>query len=252
MYRRESVNGYEEYEVDTNGIVYGKKGNPLKFSINPKGYCVVIFSINGKTKGFGVHQIVAKQFIANDDIEHKTQVNHIDGNKANNHIDNLEWVTPKENNRHSVDVLGNHVEDRNWCAKAICGIDIATYKVKYRFSSIIGAARFFAKNDKHARHIQTALWRALKNYNHHRIYRGCMWMYQESYGCIEGDIVNSINDYVANRGVRKLSDEDVKWMRDNYVPYDPNFGTRGLARKFNVDSSTISDVINYKTYKEVV
>ena len=90
MYRREKVNGYEGYEVDTNGVIYGKRGKPLKFSINPNGYCIITFSINGKEKGFGVHQIVARQFITNDDPEHKTQVNHIDGNKENNRVENLE------------------------------------------------------------------------------------------------------------------------------------------------------------------
>ena len=252
MYRREKVNGYEEYEVDTDGVIYGKKGKPLKFSINPKGYCIVVFSVDGETKGFGVHQIVARQFIINDTPEYKTQINHIDGDKANNHVENLEWVTPKENARHSIDVLGNHIEDKNWHAKAIYGVDIKTQKIKYRFSSLIGAARFFAKNDKQARHIQTVLWRALQNYNHHRTYRGCIWMYQENYDYTENDTINIDNNYVIDRGMRKLTNEDVKWIRDNYIPCDPCFGTRGLARKFNINSSTISDIIHHKTYKEVV
>lgn len=252
MYKRERVTGYEDYEVDTNGVIYGKKGNPLKFSTNPKGYCMVIFSTGGKIKGFGVHQVVARQFIVNDDIEHKTQVNHIDGNKTNNHVDNLEWVTPKENSRHSADVLGNNVEDKNWRARAICGIDVTTHKVKYRFSSIIGAARFFAGTNKHARHIQTVLWRALKNYDCCQTYRGCVWMYQETCNDTEDTAVNLKDNHIINRGKRKFSDEDIGWMRENYIPNDSNFGTRGLARRFSVDPSTISDIIHYKTYKEVM
>ena len=44
-YKREPVKGYEEYEVDTNGVVYGKNGKPLKYSINHNGYCIINFYI---------------------------------------------------------------------------------------------------------------------------------------------------------------------------------------------------------------
>ena len=180
MYKREKVKGYEEYEVDTNGVIYSKQGRPLKYSLNPKGYCIVLFCINGKTKGFGVHQIVARQFIHNDNPQFKTQVNHIDGDKTNNHIGNLEWVTAKENARHSIDVLGNHIEDKNGYARSIYGVDPKTNEIVYRFSSLIGAARFFA-GDKNPRHIQTVIWKALNNVDHHKTYRGCIWLYDDEY-----------------------------------------------------------------------
>ena len=48
----------------------------------------------------------------------------------------------------------------------------------------------------------------------------------------------------------KLSEEDVRYIRANYKPYDSEFGTTGLGRKFNVYPSTIYDVINNKTYKQ--
>ena len=105
MYRRERITGYDEYEVDTNGIVYSKRGKPLKYSHNFRGYQIVNLMVNGKRKGFAVHTLVAKQFIANSDPI-KTQVNHKDGNKDNNHISNLEWATPKENTWHARNVLG--------------------------------------------------------------------------------------------------------------------------------------------------
>lgn len=49
----------------------------------------------------GIHILVAEAFVPNDDPEHKTQVNHIDGDRQNNCADNLEWVTPSENVRHA-------------------------------------------------------------------------------------------------------------------------------------------------------
>lgn len=251
MYRREKVNDYEEYEVDTNGVIYGKRGNPLKFSINPKGYCIVVFSINGKEKGFGVHQIVARQFVQNDNPEFKTQVNHLDGDKTNNHVENLEWVTAKENMRHSVDVLGNYIEDKNGNARGICGVDIKTNKIKYRFSSLIGAARFFA-NGKNSRYIQTSLWKVLNGVESRRTYRKCLWFYEDECEYDLDEATNTIDSYTIERGIRKLSDEDVRWIRNNYIPYDKEFGLRGLSRMFGVDHNVISKIINYKTYKDVI
>jgi hypothetical protein len=54
--------------------------------------------MNGKQQRFYVHRLVALHFIPNNDPLHKTIVNHIDGNKLNNNVSNLEWVTPRENN----------------------------------------------------------------------------------------------------------------------------------------------------------
>lgn len=64
------------------------------------GYYRVIFSKNGTITKHAVHRLVATAFIPN--LENKPQVNHIDGNKLNNHISNLEWVTASENVRHAI------------------------------------------------------------------------------------------------------------------------------------------------------
>ena len=173
-YRREPVKGYEEYEVDTNGIVYGKNGKPLKYSLNYKGYCMINFYVNHKRTGFGIHTLVAKQFIPNNNIN-KNQVNHKDGNKTNNSVDNLEWVTSGENMRHSVDVLGNYTGAKNYNAKAIKGINKKDNNV-LTFGSMSDAARYFSDLcGVDFQNVKNSLWRAL--YGIRKSYKGYRWIY---------------------------------------------------------------------------
>jgi hypothetical protein len=68
------------------------------------GYQRVNLFINGKAKKYRVHRLVAMEFI--DNTFNKENVNHIDGNKLNNNVKNLEWCTASENELHSYRVLG--------------------------------------------------------------------------------------------------------------------------------------------------
>lgn len=72
----------------------------LKQCVDSDGYPVVSIAINDELKTMHVHRVVALTFIPN--LEGKPQVNHIDGNKQNNSISNLEWATVSENNRHAI------------------------------------------------------------------------------------------------------------------------------------------------------
>jgi transposase len=65
-------------------------------------YHQVGLSENKIMKWISVHRLVAFAFITNDNPIEKTQVNHIDGNKLNNVVENLEWVTPLENQLHAL------------------------------------------------------------------------------------------------------------------------------------------------------
>jgi len=95
------VVGYEGlYIVSNFGNVLGIKSNvTLKPSLNHKGYEQVVLSKQGKQKTVRVHRLVAQAFIPN--LENKPQVNHIDCNKQNNCVTNLEWVTNSENQLHA-------------------------------------------------------------------------------------------------------------------------------------------------------
>jgi len=112
--------GYEtHYEVSNLGNVRsvermvlhekgGLKRNPskvLKHGKGKNGYLTVCFSIDSIRNNHSVHRLVARAFISNE--SNKPQVNHKDGNKHNNYVDNLEWMTRSENGLHAYRVLGN-------------------------------------------------------------------------------------------------------------------------------------------------
>lgn len=96
-------NEITNYEVSENGEIKSLfTGKILKQSPTKDGYFSVILHLRNGEKGFRVHRIVALAFI--DNPESKPYVNHIDGNKRNNVVTNLEWVTPRENTLHAIKI----------------------------------------------------------------------------------------------------------------------------------------------------
>lgn len=116
------VQGYSKfYEVSNLGRVrsldrktgHGKgkfkrklKGRILNQTINKNGYPYVSLSKKGIVKKYFISWLVAEAFI--EKRPKGKECNHIDGNKSNNHVNNLEWVTRAENNYHKENILGLH------------------------------------------------------------------------------------------------------------------------------------------------
>ncbi|WP_294963838.1 NUMOD4 motif-containing HNH endonuclease [Sulfurimonas sp.] len=100
------IKGYEGlYQVDTDGNIYSMRKNlKMKLQTEHQGYLKINLWDGELHKTFRVHRLVALHFISNP--QNKPQINHIDGNKQNNNIKNLEWATAQENERHSIDILG--------------------------------------------------------------------------------------------------------------------------------------------------
>lgn len=138
------IAGYEGlYQVSNRGRVKSLARNTTKGGILTElecrnGYVRVQTSRGNTREKFLIHRLVAQAFILNP--KNKPQVNHIDGNKKNNNLKNLEWVTAKENTNHgmeigSIDIKGEkhyqqkltekdvleirHLLSRGWTQKTI-------------------------------------------------------------------------------------------------------------------------------------
>lgn len=114
------IGQFPNYKIDVNGNVYSRykyktgivcdKWRKLKPVLDKgTGYYLVTLVHDGYRKNQFIHRLIASAFIPNP--ENKPQVNHIDGDKTNNDIKNLEWVTAKENLDHAIRI-GLHDKGR--------------------------------------------------------------------------------------------------------------------------------------------
>lgn len=149
------------YFASPLGEIYNKQGLKLSGSINKGGYRQIAI----QKKNIEVHRIVAQTFIPNPD--NLPCINHKDGNKLNNNINNLEWCT-------------------------------------------------YSYNTKHA--YNTGLERKILGEKHHN---------------------------------HKLTEEEVRYIKLKYQKRHKKFGAVPLSKRFNVDRTTITDIVNGKTWREV-
>lgn len=104
------IDDYQDYKISENGDVFRVKNNKrVKATINKQGYYRLKLYKNGICKTFQIHRLVALTYL--EILEGKNQVNHIDGNKLNNHISNLEWCNNSQNQLHAYKLGLNYISD---------------------------------------------------------------------------------------------------------------------------------------------
>ena len=139
------IKGYEGlYQVSDKGeirrIYKGGRTKLLKLW-QSANYYTVCLSDHCRKKTHAIHRLVAETFL--EKPEYAEEVNHKDGNKLNNNVENLEWVTQRENNIHSIDVLGNNPFGK--APKKVRCIDIDTGELVAEYRSLMDASRSVGK-----------------------------------------------------------------------------------------------------------
>ena len=119
------IKGFPDYYVTDSGYIYSRLSNKynnkngrikkIRPQISPSGYLHLCLCKNGKTYNQRVHRLVAQAFIPNP--ENKPHVNHIDGDKTNNCVENLEWVTASENMQHAYHIIKTAHSPKYWKGK---------------------------------------------------------------------------------------------------------------------------------------
>lgn len=94
------IQGFPNYGINENGFIKNFKTDKILKPMNHSaGYLAICLYENKKPKRFLIHRLVANAFLPNP--ENKKEVNHINGNKKDNRLENLEWCTSSENRLHS-------------------------------------------------------------------------------------------------------------------------------------------------------
>lgn len=159
-----AIKGYEGlYEVSSLGRIKGlskavHKGKChrswrerfLKCALDDSGYYRTNLAKNGTNKTVKVHRIVAETFLSN--LENKPQVNHKNGIKTDNRIENLEWVTVSENLKHALEnklklLNGEHNPAHKLSYEDVCYIR-SHYKPRDREFGTVGLSKKFGVHRK--------------------------------------------------------------------------------------------------------
>lgn len=158
---------YPDLEVSMCGIMRNRNsGNIYAWTSCGTRYLCAMYGMGkGHKKRMKQHRVLMETFVPNP--ENKPHINHIDSNRMNNRLSNLEWCTAKENSNHAINAG--------------------------RMNHIFGE----------------------------------------------------------NNGLSKLTEENVIFIRKNYVEGDVNLGQKALAKKFGVTPWTIRQVVNYKSWKHI-
>lgn len=126
------IRSLDRFVTCRNGGVKLFKGKIKNVSENRRRYKSICLSKNSKTKNFDIHRLLAIHFIPNPG--NKKEVNHIDGNRMNNDLSNLEWSTPSENalHAHKTGLISNTGRKNHKRARKLTDNQVIDIKKNYK------------------------------------------------------------------------------------------------------------------------
>jgi hypothetical protein len=235
-----TIEDYPNYEVSSFGNIKNKTTNKqLKLQKTYSGYLKIsLVNINKKSFSCIVHRLVAKAFIPNP--ENKPTVNHIDKNRSNNSIYNLEWATMSEQIKHLLLNREKILKPIN--NKPIYKLDNITNNIIEEYKSISDAAIWIIDNnlttitEKNRNNISIISSKicAVANNKRNNAYN-FKWKYAETNTCIDNEIwkeipfqiIEKYNYFVSNLGRFKNNKNEIK---TNYI-YNSGYKRISINRK---------------------
>lgn len=203
-----------DYYISHTGEVYSKfppyRNAPTRYrKLNPWANKQGYKTITIKGKQYRVHRLVAQAFIPNP--LNKPHVNHIDCNPSNNHVDNLEWCTPKENIAHSIKLKRRKIHEK------LTESDVIEIRASEKGSKALG--KIYGVSESAIREVKT-----LRSW-------------------VNVPVVGEIKRGIA--GTRKLTDEQAMEVLDR------SKSRKYLAEKFNISFDLIIRIRRGERYKHL-
>jgi hypothetical protein len=234
MEQWKSIENFENYEISNFGNVRNRVSNKILKLNKKSGYYYINLTKNKIKKSFIVHRLVALAFIENP--ENKSDVNHKDKNKLNNHITNLEWNTRKENNLHR----SRGIIIKTNKNKSLFRINTETKEKIEKYESIEQAGFWALNNDltKTSHNGRNAIGNCLNGLT--KTAYEFYWEYENKNEDLENEIWKQI--FIENN-----SDSDKKYFVSNLGRFKNSFGIIMDDYKVN-DRGYIRVYIYNKTY----
>ena len=219
---------YPQYIIYPDGKVFSERMNRFcKIGHHGAGYNRVFINCIAMS----LHRVVAETFISNP--ENKPCVNHIDGNKENNTVENLEWCTHKENTAHMIEILDKHKRGEKSNLSKLAEKDI--FKIKDLIQENILSQREIAS-------IFNVGQAAIS-----KIKKGETWSHLK----VESKIkhIKKINQSGSRNPFSKLNENDV--IKIKKMLSDNNLSQSQIGDIFGVKSGTIYSIKTERTWKHI-
>ena len=222
MYTSLSIFNCSRYKISDTGIVENIKTNRvLKLHIKGNYYCVTLLKDNNKTKSFFIHKLVAKLYKSN--IKKFKYINHKNGNKLENFIENLEWSNTKINNK-----INNNDNNEEW--KEIK--DIKNYEISNLGNIRNKNTKFILKQQVYTGYYTVKLYETQKTYMIHRLVANSFINNIDNKATVDHIDRNKLNNNVNNLMWATYSEQT---LNQNYI----NKGMKRIIGQYSLNNILI-------------